>query len=73
MFSTKHTREVNQTYFEHLTFAYGLFSRTFVGSMHFLLHGITGGLYNAPDKYSLYSITRFLSEQSGDLSKRKLS
>jgi len=71
MFSTKHTREANQNYFEHFSFAYGLFSRTFVASLHFLLHGVTGGLYNAPEKYTLKSVNKFLTEQSGDLSKRK--
>mgnify|MGYP003125871499 CR=1 FL=1 len=73
MFSTEHTRNANQDYFQHFKFAYGLFSMSFVASLHFLAHGLTGGIYNAPKKYSLDNVTRFFSEQHGDLSHRKKS
>lgn len=71
MFSTKHTKEAGQDYFQHLNFAFGLFKISFVGSMHFLLHGLTGGLYSAPEEYSLNKVVHRLSEQEQDLLKRK--
>jgi len=71
MFYTKHTRNAGQNYFQHFGFAFGLFKTAFVASLHFLAHGVTGGIYSAPPKYSLDSVTKFFSDQHGDLSHRK--
>lgn len=73
MFSTKHTEEAGQNYFEHLKFATGLFSISFISSLHFIAHGLTGGLYNAPEKYSLKSVVQYLSSELKDLESRKNS
>lgn len=73
MFSTKHTKEAGQDYFEHLKFATGLFSISFISSLHFIAHGLTGGLYTAPEKYSLKSVVQYLSDELKDLESRKNS
>lgn len=71
MFSTKHTREAGQNYFQHLRFAFGLHKISFIASLHFLLHGLTGGLYNAPPEYSLATVVDKLSKELKDLENRK--
>lgn len=71
MLSTKHTREAGQDYFQHLKFAFGLHKTSFIASLHFLLHGLTGGLYNAPDEYSLTTVVDKLSKELKDLESRK--
>ena len=71
MFSTEHTKEAGQDYFQHLNFTFGLFRMSFVSSLHFIAHGITGGLYNAPERYSLTSVVNYLSAQLQDLETRK--
>ena len=71
MFSTKHTREAGQDYFQHLKFAFGLHKTSFIASLHFLLHGLTGGIYNAPPSYSLETVVSKLSKELQDLKQRK--
>ena len=71
MFYTAHTKAAGQTYFEHLRFAFGLFWKAHIASYHFILHGITGGMYNAPSSYSLKEVTFFFNANQSDLSERK--
>ena len=69
---TKHTREVDETIFEHLRFTLKIAYIMSISSFLFIIHGFTGGLFEMPEKFNICSIADKLCEAKDDrLEKQK--
>ena len=70
---TKHTRQVNETVFEHFIFACSISLQLLKSSIVFFVHGLMGGVISIPDKYNLTEMANFLLEKNDNRVFKKIN
>ncbi len=64
MFRTDHTNQVNENVFQHLSFCIKVSLKLQLAICCFLLHGLTGGLWSAPEKFQLKELSKWIHDLS---------
>ena len=64
MLRTKHTEQINENVFQHLSFCIKVSLKLQLAIFCFLLHGLTGGLWVAPLKFQLKELSKWISDLS---------